>query len=38
MISLINQENKLYHKQKVCLYAKKKFSIDCDDKNTISLR
>ena len=23
MISLINQENKLYHKQKVCLYAKK---------------
>ena len=32
MISLINQENKLYHKQKVCYICKKKFSIDCDDK------
>ena len=33
MMSLTNEENKLYRKQKVCIYAKKEFSIDNEDNN-----
>ena len=38
MIPLTNEENKTYHKQKVCYICKKEFSTDKEDKKHHNVR